>query len=60
MIVNWGSRDAIHIELGLSDFEPGLCLRDPDIENSRPETRPLNLRLRAEFSEFSDAETSGA
>ena len=33
MIVNnWGGRGAIYIELGLSDFEPGLYHRDSDIE----------------------------
>src|SRR5215208_4520370 len=55
-----GVGSAIYIELGLSDFEPGLCHRDSDIENSRPETRPQNSRSRAEFMEFPDAETSGS
>ena len=51
---------AIYVELGLSDFEPGLCHRDSDIENSRPEIRPQNSRSRAAFMKFSDAETSGS
>src|SRR6266511_1431366 len=42
---------------GLSSVEPSLKQQNPDIRNSRPETREQELRKRLENGDFPAAET---